>query len=193
MKMADNPITQDLSHDLPENWQESDIISPNGTEVGKSVQHGYNYLMKQVNNVQKAALEIGDAFEDLAEISDIPVASSSNPVMDGVATSGISTNWAKGDHRHPTDTTRASQTDLTNLTNRVSDLEVEIEDVPLPATANPLMDGTVQVGSATKYAREDHRHPTDTSRAAQSDLTNLTNRVNNIEIEIEEEVPLPAT
>jgi hypothetical protein len=34
-----------------------------------------------------------------------------------------------------------------------------------PATANPLMDGTVAVGVATKYAREDHRHPTDTSRA----------------------------
>jgi len=34
-----------------------------------------------------------------------------------------------------------------------------------PATATPLMDGTGAVGTATKYAREDHRHPTDTSRA----------------------------
>jgi hypothetical protein len=34
-----------------------------------------------------------------------------------------------------------------------------------PATATPLMDGTAAVGVATKYAREDHIHPTDTSRA----------------------------
>lgn len=33
------------------------------------------------------------------------------------------------------------------------------------ATATPLMDGTAAVGTSVKYAREDHRHPTDTSRA----------------------------
>ena len=36
------------------------------------------------------------------------------------------------------------------------------------ASATPLMDGTAAVGTATKYAREDHVHPTDTSRAAAS-------------------------
>ncbi len=35
-----------------------------------------------------------------------------------------------------------------------------------PATATPLMDGTAAVGTATKYAREDHVHPVDTSRQA---------------------------
>jgi hypothetical protein len=34
-----------------------------------------------------------------------------------------------------------------------------------PATALPLMDGTAAVGITTKYAREDHVHPSDTSRA----------------------------
>ena len=38
----------------------------------------------------------------------------------------------------------------------------------LPATATPLMDSTADVGSSDKYAREDHVHPTDTSRAAVS-------------------------
>lgn len=33
-------------------------------------------------------------------------------------------------------------------------------------TATPLADGTAAVGTGTKWAREDHRHPTDTSRAA---------------------------
>lgn len=32
------------------------------------------------------------------------------------------------------------------------------------ATANPLMDGTVAVGTSAKYAREDHRHPSDTTK-----------------------------
>lgn len=32
-------------------------------------------------------------------------------------------------------------------------------------SADPLMDGTTSVGTSAKYAREDHRHPTDTTRA----------------------------
>lgn len=32
-------------------------------------------------------------------------------------------------------------------------------------TATPLVDGTAAVGTGTKWAHEDHRHPTDTSRA----------------------------
>lgn len=34
-----------------------------------------------------------------------------------------------------------------------------------PATATPLMDGTEAVGTSVLYARQDHRHPTDTTRA----------------------------
>lgn len=34
----------------------------------------------------------------------------------------------------------------------------------LPATAAPLMDGTAAVGTSIKYAREDHVHPSDTSK-----------------------------
>ena len=39
---------------------------------------------------------------------------------------------------------------------------------PAAATAAPIMDSAAAVGTATKYAREDHVHPTDTSRAAAS-------------------------
>lgn len=35
-----------------------------------------------------------------------------------------------------------------------------------PGSATPLMDGTAATGSATAYSREDHVHPTDTSRQA---------------------------
>lgn len=66
--MARNPITQPLPQDLPENWDDSQYVSPNGTEVGLTEQHGYNYLMQQVNSTQKAATEIGEAFENLASL-----------------------------------------------------------------------------------------------------------------------------
>ena len=42
-----------------------------------------------------------------------------------------------------------------------------------PGSATPLMDGTASVGSANAYAREDHRHPTDTSRASATDVAAL--------------------
>ena len=35
-----------------------------------------------------------------------------------------------------------------------------------PATAAPNMDGTAAVGASAKYAREDHVHPSDTSKQA---------------------------
>ena len=36
------------------------------------------------------------------------------------------------------------------------------------ATADPLMDGTAAVGTSVKYARQDHKHPSDTSRVPTS-------------------------
>ena len=47
------------------------------------------------------------------------------------------------------------------------------------STTNPLMDGTASVGSASTVARSDHKHPTDTTRAAASDLTSHTGNTSN--------------
>ena len=56
-----NPITVELPADLPTDWQQYQVVSPNGTEAGLDEQHGYNYLMEQVNNAQTAAKECGEA------------------------------------------------------------------------------------------------------------------------------------
>ena len=40
------------------------------------------------------------------------------------------------------------------------------------ATADPLMDGTAAVGTSVKYARQDHKHPSDTSRVPTSRKVN---------------------
>lgn len=54
--------------------------------------------------------------------------------------------------------------------------------IPEPATATPLMDGTAAVGSSTKYAKEDHIHPSNTNK--QDTLVSGTNikTINNISL-----------
>lgn len=47
-------------------------------------------------------------------------------------------------------------------------------DAPDPYTSNPLMDGVASPGSSALYARGDHVHPTDTTRAAASDIPTKT-------------------
>ena len=166
--------------------------------------------------------------------------STTTPKMDGTASVGSETKVAKGDHVHPTDTTRASQTALDELSDVVSGkankatslsgygitdayTKTQVDNiangkantshgnhVPAIETANnakflrndntwatvtpenigaatsshgthvsysstaPVMDGTASVGSASTVARSDHKHPTDTSRAAQTSLDSHT-------------------
>ena len=65
---------------------------------------------------------------------------------------------------------------LTKRTDEDYDTEWVAPDAGVdPATATPLMDGTAAVGVSDKYAREDHVHPTDTTRASADDLTALQN------------------
>lgn len=52
-------------------------------------------------------------------------------------------------------------------------------DAPDPYTSNPLMDGVASPGSSANYARGDHVHPTDTSRAAVSDIPTKTSDLTN--------------
>lgn len=66
--MAENPITVPLPADLPTNWVYGQTVGPDGSDVGLSQQHGYNYLMEQVNAAQQAAEELGDAFSGLASL-----------------------------------------------------------------------------------------------------------------------------
>lgn len=45
---------------------------------------------------------------------------------------------------------------------------------PSPSSATPAMDGTTAAGTSAKYAREDHVHPTDNTRAALSTSVSAT-------------------
>ena len=91
------------------------------------------------------------ALAPYALAANIPVGSSSTPLMDGAGAAGSATAWARGDHVHPTDTTRAA-----------------VSAIPAASTTTPAMDGTAAVGTGATWARADHVHPVDTSRYAAS-------------------------
>jgi|HubBroStandDraft_2_1064218.scaffolds.fasta_scaffold00040_39 hypothetical protein len=62
-----------------------------------------------------------------------------------------------------------AHTDITDWTTALAPYAL-ITSVPLASSTTPLMDGTAAIGNATTWARANHVHPTDTSRAAASAL-----------------------
>lgn len=157
-----------------------------------------------------------DADDYIKNKPSIPVATSTTPKVNGTAAVGSETKWAKGDHVHPTDTTRqakitasgllkgdgvggvtaavagtdyiASHQDISGKLDKsggtmtgkltldgapTSNLHAatkkyvddSIPTVPVATTTTPKANGTAAVGSETKWAKGDHVHPTDTTRA----------------------------
>ena len=72
--MADDILKNiPLPADLPENWTSGQIIAPTGAEVGMDEQHGYNYLMRQVNNAQRAAKALNEGKADSVVPHDLSI------------------------------------------------------------------------------------------------------------------------
>lgn len=102
-------------------------------------------------------------------------AASASPLVDGTADVGTSLRYARQDHVHPTDTTRAALDSPTftgtpaaptaAADTNTTQLATTAYVVGQAASATPLGDGTAAVGTSLRYARQDHRHPTDTTRA----------------------------
>lgn len=121
--------------------------------------------------------------------------SNTTPQMDGAGAPGVSVNYSRGDHQHPTDTSRASATDLadevTARTNKDLSLDGDIAAVDAKihfSASNPLMDGSATAGFSTDQARADHIHPTDTSRAAAADLTQEISDRSNADITLQNNI-----
>lgn len=64
--MADRPLSAPLPADLPENWEDNQIVAPSGASVGLSEQHGYNYLMEMVNRAHEAVNTINESFDSIS-------------------------------------------------------------------------------------------------------------------------------
>lgn len=97
------------------------------------------------------------------------------PKMDGAVAVGVSKRYSREDHVHPTDTSRApvaSPIFTGEPAAPTAALDTSTTQIATTAfvtnqagTAAPAMDGTATVGTSKRYSRQDHRHPTDTTRA----------------------------
>jgi hypothetical protein len=115
-------------------------------------------------------------------------ASSTSPVMNGTATVGTSLRWSRADHVHPSDTSRAADSAVVHLAgsetitgfknlsgggqtitpavdNNTQNLATTAFVLGQASVVSPSMDGTATTGTSLRYARADHVHPSDTSRA----------------------------
>jgi hypothetical protein len=87
--------------------------------------------------------------------ANVPVASSTTPIMDGTAAVGTGTTWARADHVHPSDTSRYA---ASNPSGYQTAAQVTAA-LPPASTTTPLADGVAAIGAGTTYARADHVHP----------------------------------
>ena len=107
------------------------------------------------------------------------------PLMNGAAAAGTATTWSRSDHVHPSDTSRAplaspaftgaptaptpatadSSTSLATTSFVKAQGYAVTGSVPQPSSTTPGMDGTAAIGVLASYARGDHVHPTDSTRA----------------------------
>ena len=102
---------------------------------------------------------------------------------------GAQVNVLEGIQKNGTTVTITNKIANITVPTKTSDITndsgfITASDVPEGAaatTTTPLMDGTAAIGTETAFARGDHRRPTDTSRAAASDLTALDGRVEDLE------------
>lgn len=102
------------------------------------------------------ATNVQDAIDELesnkADNNDIPIAYTNNPEINGTASAGTSARWAKGDHVHPTDTSRASASDLTNHINNTNNPHsVTASQVGLGSVVNTGDSATPVSGGTTKF------------------------------------------
>jgi hypothetical protein len=131
-----------------------------------------------MGNHKITGLANGTAATDAAAFGQIPVATTTSPKMNGTAAVGSETKWAKGDHVHPTDTSRQAKITASGILkgNGSGGVSAAVAGtdyaapsaIPTAYTSNPAMDGTASAGSSTSWAKGDHVHPTDTSRMAAS-------------------------
>jgi hypothetical protein len=143
------------------------------------------------------ATNVQAAIDEVDARLDPVVPSNTPPLMNGPAVVGVSQTYARGDHGHPSDTSRASITyvdaqdatkapiasptftgvpraptpalatnDTTIATTAFVAGSIGGSGMPAPGNANPIMDGPAAPGISNLYSRQDHIHPSDTSKAA---------------------------
>jgi hypothetical protein len=137
-------------------------ITPPGASGGipEAPNDGTAYARKSAAWAHLTHTDITDWTATLAPYAltaNVPVASTTTPLMDGTAAVGTGTTWARADHVHPTDTSRYA---ASNPSGYQTAAQVTAA-LPPASTTLPLPSGAAAVGVGTTYARADHVHPSD--------------------------------
>jgi len=92
------------------------------------------------------------------------MASGTSPKMNGTAAVGSETaKFARGDHVHPTDTSRAPKSHTSSTASTYGSASASVYGHAMASSTTPKAHGTAAVGSETaKFARGDHVHPLQT-------------------------------
>jgi hypothetical protein len=107
------------------------------------------------------------------------VPSSTAPLADGTASAGSSDDYARGDHRHPTDTSRASASDLSAHTGN-GDIHVTASDKAAWNGKADESDLTAHTGNTSIHVSTSDR----TAWNAKANATDLTDHVNDTTVHI---------
>lgn len=102
----------------------------------------------------------GTQWQVLATGGIVPLPSTATPAMDGTASAGSAGAWARGDHVHPTDTTReaaANKGAANGYAGLDANAKVPYTNLPTGHSANtvPLIKGTIGAGEVLKYSSSD--------------------------------------
>lgn len=87
-----------------------------------------------------------DGFSQVNVAVPVPSPSDADPLVDGAASPGVSTEWSRGDHVHPTDTSRAAASDIrfTMYTN-ISQLGFATKPTTVQLV-NAMLDNSIFIG-----------------------------------------------
>ncbi len=112
----------------------------------------------------------------VSDIPSVPSATTTTPKINGTAAVGSESKWAKGDHVHPTDTSRAPTSHASSATTYGVSSASNYGHAKASGTT-PKANGTAAVGSETSsFARGDHVHPAQTSVSGNAGSANKVNQ-----------------
>ena len=135
-----------------------------------------NALSGKVDKVDGKGLSTNDYTSDeKTKLANIAAGAQVN-VLEGIQKNGTTVTIA---NKIANISVPTATSDLTNDSGFIT--TADIPEGAAGSTTTPAMDGTAAVGVELAFARGDHVHPTDTSRAAASDVSTLSGRVDDLE------------
>lgn len=168
--IADEVVARDSAIATAKSSAISIASSDATTKANNALASAKSYTDTAVATVKNDLLNgAGSAYDTLKELGDLI-----DDNVDAIeALEAVAAGKANASHTHA----------ISNITNLQSTLDGKAAashgtHVSYSTTA-PVMDGTASVGTATAVARSDHKHPTDTSRAAQTSLDSHTGNKSN--------------